>query len=104
MNIKITNHVIDLTPRLRERIEQRVGIAMGRYADRINTVAVRFVSVTLPDKSSENRCHIDVTMCKSVMVEIGDEDVFASVDRAIDNATRRIALAIASEIPGDGKA
>lgn len=104
MKIKITNHVIQVTPRLRERIEQRIGLALGRYADRISSVAVRFVPVKMPDETFENRCHVDVNMCKSVIVEIGDEDLFASVDRAIDNATRRIALAIAAETSSGGGA
>jgi ribosomal subunit interface protein len=104
MQIKITNHVIKLTPRLRERIEQRVGLALGRYADRIATVAVKFVVVKMLGGKSQQRCRIDITLAKRVTVETEDADVFASVDRAVENATRRVAIAIelddASAAPG----
>jgi ribosomal subunit interface protein len=91
MQIKITNHVVKLTPRLKERIEQRVGLALGRYADRIATVAVKFVEVK---PRGQKRCRIDITLAKRVTVETEDADVFASVDRAVENATRRVAIAI----------
>jgi len=101
MNIKIANHVIKLTPRLKERIQQRVGLAMGRYADRIGTVAVKFVLVNQKSGRPQQRCRINVTLAKKVIVETHDADVFASVDRAIENATRRIAMAIKQEVASE---
>lgn len=94
VRIKITNHVVTLTPRLKERIEQRVGLVLGRFADRIDTVAVKFVTVKRKDLIVEKRCRIDVSLAKRVVIELADADVFASVDRAVEAAARRVAHAI----------
>jgi ribosomal subunit interface protein len=97
MQIKISNHVINLTPRLRERVEQRLGLALGRYADRIGSVAVKFVVSKRKGKAAETVCQVDVVLCKKVSVQTADADLFASVDRAVENATRRVAMAIEME-------
>jgi ribosomal subunit interface protein len=97
MQIKIANHVIKMTPRLKERIVQRLGLALGRYADRIGSVAVKFLVVKRKDKKPETTCQVDVVMCKRVTAQVADADLFASVDRAVDNATRRVAMAIELE-------
>jgi ribosome-associated translation inhibitor RaiA len=97
MQFKITNHVIKLTPRLEERIKQRLGLALGRFADRVGTVAVKFVVVKHKGAAVEKRCHVDVSLVKKITVELEEADVFASVDRAVENAARRVAMAIAQE-------
>src|SRR5688572_8525358 len=100
MKIQITNHVMHITARLKERIQQRLGLALGRFADRISVAAVKFVIAKLPGGLQERRCVIEVVLCKKIKVEAGDildADLFASVDRAVYNATRRVALAIEQE-------
>ncbi|MBK8207701.1 MAG: HPF/RaiA family ribosome-associated protein [Planctomycetes bacterium] len=97
MQIKIANHVIKITPRLKDRIEQRLGLALGRYADRIGSVGVKFVVVKRKGKPPVTSCQVDVVLCKRVTAQVADADLFASVDRAVDNATRRVAMAIELE-------
>ena len=97
MQFKITNHVIKMTPRLEERIRQRLGLALGRFADRVGDVAVKFVVVKHKGAADEKRCHVTVSLVKKIRVELEEEDVFASVDRAVENAARRLAMAIAQE-------
>ena len=96
MKIQIAPQALATTPRLNEYIEQRLGLALGRYADRIGVVTVKFANVTLSanSKAKVTRCRIDVGLRKTVTVEAADRDLFAAVDRAVEIATRRLALNI----------
>jgi len=94
MKIQITHPNITTTPRLKEYIEQRLGLALGRYADRIGVVQVKFADAKLGPNVDITRCRIDVGLRKTVVVEAADRDLFAAVDRAVEIAVRRLALAI----------
>jgi ribosomal subunit interface protein len=94
MKIQITHPDAATTPRLKEYIEQRLGLALGRFADRIGVVHVKFADAKLGPSVEVTRCRIDVGLRKTVVVEAADRDLFAAVDRAVEIAVRRLALAI----------
>jgi ribosomal subunit interface protein len=97
VQILITNRHVKLTRLLREHIETRVGLALGRFADRITVVSVKFAKGNSNGKTPENRCHIEVSLRKKIRVEAAHSDVLAAVDRALDYATRSVARALNHE-------
>lgn len=94
MKIEIVNRHVKITRKLKQHIEQRVGLALGRFADRISAVSVKFEAGSVNGSANEKRCLVEIAMRKKVSVEAAHSDVFAAVDHALDNATRSVARAL----------
>jgi ribosome-associated translation inhibitor RaiA len=71
-----------MTGALRAHVERRLGLALGRFADRIGTVAVRFSM-----KDGHTSCQIDVALCPRV-VRVEDEATDPS--QAAEHAIGRV--------------
>jgi ribosomal subunit interface protein len=97
MKIQITNGHIPLTKLLKEHIELRVGLTIGRFAERIRLIKVMFLEPTLIGAATGVRCRIEVHMRRRIRVEAVHTDVFAAVDDATANATRRLTSLINRE-------
>jgi ribosomal subunit interface protein len=82
MKLRIRGPDEIVTEALRAHIERRLGLALGRFADRIGTVAVRF-----SESEGEVACEIDVALRPRV-VRVEDEDVDPL--RAVDHAIARV--------------
>lgn len=91
MQIQITNGHIPLTKLLKEHIELRVALTLGRFAERIRLVKIKFLEPKLIGAVPSVRCRIEVHMRRNLRVESVHADVFAAVDNATDSATRRLA-------------
>lgn len=58
-----------MTETLRAHVERRLGLALGRFADRIGPVTVRFSR-----RDGQIHCEVDVELRPRV-VRVGDEDL-----------------------------
>jgi ribosomal subunit interface protein len=100
VQIQITNGHIKLTRLLRTHIEQRIGLALGRFAERIGTVNVKFAPGVLNGGAPEKLCRIEIGLRRKLSVEAAHADVFAAVDQAIDHATRSVSRVLDQESSG----
>ena len=70
-----------------------MGFALGRFADRVGNVIVRFS--LLEHNGAHKRCRIEVSLRpQRVEVEDIDADLFAAVNHATDRAIRSVARAL----------
>lgn len=78
---------------LREHVEGRLGLALGKFGERIGPVIVRFSAI-----SGEQRCRIEVGLtARMIQVEGLHGDPFEAVDHAIARVASSIARALERE-------
>jgi ribosomal subunit interface protein len=93
LNIRITAGSARVTHTLRQHVEQRLEIALGRYNSRIRSVTVSFAAQGPKLKV----CRIAVSLRRDVSVEAAGTDMFLAADLATDHLTRRVARAVETE-------
>jgi putative sigma-54 modulation protein len=93
--IEIQQRDIEITDVLRTHVQHRLGLALGRFADRIGRVVVRFSQSDRHPGGTDKRCRIEVGLRpRNVDVEDTDVDLFAAVNHAADRASRSVARAL----------
>ena len=97
MKVTITTRNNKLPEKLRKNVELRVGLALGRFAERIRTVSVILSPLTPATGPPEKLCRIEVTLRKSITVESAQADTIAAVDHALAHAARRISVTLDSD-------
>jgi len=98
IRIQIRRRDVEVTDLLRSHVENRVGFSLGRFADRIGNVIVRFSLLEDDVVGVHKRCQIEVSLRpQRVEVEDIDADLFAAVNHATDRATRSVARALELE-------
>ncbi|MBZ0136759.1 MAG: HPF/RaiA family ribosome-associated protein [Planctomycetes bacterium] len=97
MKITITHRHLTLTDEVKERIEQRVGVALGRFGDRIKQVSVKFMNGKTNGDAPEYLCVIEIELNKKLKVKAADRDVLSAMDLALEHATRSIAHSLTME-------
>ena len=65
MQIRIREHDVEVTEALRVHVERRLGIALGRFGDKIGRVVVRLSSARVDAGGLVKRCQIDVACAPS---------------------------------------
>lgn len=95
MKIDIRSNNVKVTEALRTHVERRLGLALGRFAERIRCAIVRFSDAGERPSGPTVRCHIDVVLrpSGSVWAEDMDDDLIASVNNATDRVSRSVGLA-----------
>ena len=92
MKVEIRERDVQVTEVLRAHVEQRLGLALGRFGDRIGRVMVRFWGANGRTGEQAIRCQIDVSLRpRSVRAGDTDADFFAAVDNASDRVSRSVA-------------
>ena len=98
MKIHIRKRNVEVTKILRAHVESRLGLALGRFGERIGRVIVRFSDTDGNRSALDKRCQIDVGLRpRSVRVEDMDIDLFVAVDHATDRVSRSVARALERE-------
>jgi putative sigma-54 modulation protein len=91
MDISISVHNMDLTPRLKEYVERKAG-RLDRYMPRLNGVQVELT--TQNSRSAVDRQIAQITVRDDrgtiLRAEERDSDVFAAIDAVIDKLYRQI--------------
>jgi ribosomal subunit interface protein len=97
----ITIHVhpdVEVTDALRVHVERRLGLALGRFGDRIGRVRVRFSEAEAKAGDGHKRCQIQIGLRPlSVDVVDCDADLFAADNTAVARASRSVARALERE-------
>ncbi len=94
MWVQVVGRGVVLDEALRERVERRLGFALGRFGDRVGRVAVHLSDVNGPRGGVDKRCRIvaEVPGGRSGAVVI--EDAAAELDPLIDRAADRIGQSV----------
>jgi ribosomal subunit interface protein len=93
MRVQIRGRGLSLTGDLRARVERHLGLALGRFADRIGSVTVQF-----SETDGHKRCQIDVGLRpRKVCVEEVHAESFAAFDHASARVSSSIARALDRE-------
>jgi putative sigma-54 modulation protein len=91
MDISISVHNMDLTPRLQEYVERKAG-RLDRYMPHLNGVQVDLTSQN--SRSAEDRQIAQITVRDDrgtiLRAEERDSDVFAAIDAVVDKLYRQI--------------
>jgi putative sigma-54 modulation protein len=79
--MRITNYQndADITAAFKSYVERRLHFALGRYGDRVGTIAVRIVA---DGPSARCRVSADIRPFGRVSVDESDVDMFTAIDRA----------------------
>jgi ribosome hibernation promoting factor len=92
VKVQIKERDVTVSEVLRAHVESRLGIALGRFGDRIVRVTVRFSGANDRAGGQATRCQIDVGLRpQSVRAGDTDSDLFAAVDHATDRVSRAVA-------------
>jgi len=92
VKVEIREQNVQVTEVLRAHVERRLGLALGRFGDRIGRVTVRFSGPNGQTGDPATRCQIDVRL-RPQNVRAGDTDanLFLAVDHASDRVSRSVA-------------
>ena len=92
MKVEIRQHDVEVSELLRAHVVRRLGLALGRFGDRIGRVMVRLSGANGRSGERATRCQIDVSLRpRSVRAGDIDADLFAAVDNASDRVSRSVA-------------
>lgn len=98
IKVQIRREDVPITTLLRKHLERRLGFVLGRFAERIGRVTVRFSTAHGPLNGGRKRCQIAVGLRpRTVHVEDTDADLFAAVDHASDRLSRSVARLLEME-------
>jgi ribosome hibernation promoting factor len=92
MQLEIRGRDVDITDRLRDHIERRLGFALGRFAQRIKRVLVCVGELNGPRGDIDKGCRVAIKLAPSttVVMEERDSDVYVAIDRVAGKADRYI--------------
>ena len=98
MKIHIRAQHFKLTHAQRAHAELQLGLALGRFGDRIGSVTGRLSEDTDHGASQGKRCRIEVAIHpRKVCVEEADEDLLIAINRAAHRVSRSVAHALERE-------
>ena len=101
MKINIVEHQLEITPELRSHIEERVGLALARFANSIDQVEVKIMKGRLNGDADEWVCLIELNLKKPLRVKAEHSDAFTAADLAIERIVRRVSRTVTILKPGD---
>jgi len=92
MKLDIRGRQMQVTPAMRRHTERRLRFALGRFGTRLDRVTVRLFDVNGPRGGTDKWCRISVGLpaTATVVVEDGDSDLYAAIDRAAERVGRMV--------------
>jgi ribosome-associated translation inhibitor RaiA len=93
MRLELRAEGIPMTEGLRDFIERKVRLALGRCGQRVRRVRVRLTDVNGPKKGEDIRCNIQASVIPAGTLTIDEQrcDPFAAVARATARVGYRLA-------------
>ena len=99
MRLIARNGGIEWTDALRRHAERRLGFALGRFDNRLDTVTVRISDLNGPRGGVDKQCRIHLRLLRRppLVVQGTEADAPAAIDRAADRAARAVARELAND-------
>jgi putative sigma-54 modulation protein len=90
MNLTISGHHIDVTPAIREYVQNKLE-RVRRHFDQLIDVSVILSVDNLTEKEKRQKAEINLRMSgKTVFVESAAQDLYAAIDTLIDKLDRQV--------------
>ncbi|QGZ40886.1 putative sigma-54 modulation protein [Pseudoduganella flava] len=90
MNLTISGHHIDVTPAIREYVQNKLE-RVKRHFDHLIDVSVILSVDNLTEKEKRQKAEINLRMSgKTVFVESVAQDLYAAIDTLIDKLDRQV--------------
>jgi putative sigma-54 modulation protein len=90
MNLTISGHHLDLTPAIREYVQNKLE-RIKRHFDNVIDIAVILSVDPLPEKEKRQRVEINLHLRgKDLHVESEAHDLYAAIDLVIDKLDRQV--------------
>jgi putative sigma-54 modulation protein len=90
MNLTISGHHIDVTPAIREYVQNKLE-RVRRHFDQLIDVSVILSVDNLTEKEKRQKAEINLRMSgKTVFVESVAQDLYAAIDSLIDKLDRQV--------------
>jgi putative sigma-54 modulation protein len=90
MNLKISGHHLELTPPLREYVQNKLE-RIKRHFDNVIDISVTLIVDTLTEKEKRQRAEINLhTRGKDFHVESEAQDMYAAIDLLMDKLDRQV--------------
>lgn len=90
MNLTISGHHIDVTPAIREYVQNKLE-RVRRHFDQLIDVSVILSVDNLTEKEKRQKAEINLRMSgKTVFVESVAQDLYAAIDTLIDKLDRQV--------------
>jgi ribosomal subunit interface protein len=96
MNVLVRGLNVSVTERVKQRIEHRLDMALGRFAAHIANVQVRLSDTNDRHAGLDGRCQISARMRRSTPVWI--DEIAPDLPTAIDVAADRLGQAVARRV------
>lgn len=96
MKIHVRSKQVTIDDDVRDYIERRFQLGLGRYSSRIFRVSVQIIDMNGPRGGADKACRVEVKFRSfgGVFVENTDSNLYSAVDRAADKAGRAVARVI----------
>ncbi len=90
MNLTISGHHLELTPAIREHVQNKLE-RIKRHFDHVIDIAVILTVDNLPEKEKRQKAEINLRLRgKDIHVESIAHDLYAAVDMLIDKLDRQV--------------
>jgi putative sigma-54 modulation protein len=90
MNLTISGHHLDLTPAIREHVQNKLE-RIKRHFDHVIDIAVILTVDKLPEKEKRQKAEINLRLRgKDIHVESIAHDLYAAIDTLIDKLDRQV--------------
>ncbi len=92
MQINIHSKKFSLTDALKNYAKRRLSFSFANKSERINKVMMRLSDINGPRGGADKQCHLLVQLngMPDVVVEDVQTDMYSSIDRACDRASRAV--------------
>lgn len=100
MNLFVRGHDITLPETLKDHVQRRVRLVVGRFGRRIAHVTVRIADVNGPRGGADKLCRVEARLWGRLPLVAEDTaaDLRQAVDRAIDRVGRAVERAVARRL------
>lgn len=98
MRTEVIGRGVEVDGATRERIDRRLGFALGRFGDRVGRVAVYLVDLNGPRGGVDKQCRVVAEVLGHGLVVV--EDTNASLTAAIDRAADRVGQGVRRRLDG----
>ena len=90
MNLTISGHHVEVTPAIREYVQNKLE-RVKRHFDQVIDIAVILTVDNLKEKEKRQKAEINLRMSgKTVYVESLSQDLYAAIDTLIDKLDRQV--------------
>jgi putative sigma-54 modulation protein len=96
MKLAIHARHLDLSPEVRDQLQRRLHVALGRLATSIHAVDVTIVDINGPKGGADKQCRIQVRgpSLREIVIEHVGTDVLSTVSLAAERTGRAVARAL----------